>query len=85
MFNWGIRYHSHSVCSATPTRLGKGAVFYRGYHTIYWSVEDEMRKLVICPHCKHYQPETREVEGECLEDEDINSEEFCTSYEKKNN
>jgi len=44
-----------------------------------------MRKLVICPHCKHYQPETREVEGECLEDEDINSEEFCTSYEKKNN
>ena len=40
------------------------------------------RKDKICNFCRNYVPETKELEGECEVDEDINSEEYCESYEK---
>lgn len=41
------------------------------------------RKDKICIYCSSYISETKELEGECLIDEDINSFEFCECFEKK--
>jgi hypothetical protein len=41
------------------------------------------RREKICPLCKFYVVETEELEGECLEGEDVKSEEFCHNFEKE--
>ena len=40
----------------------------------------EPRKTKICYKCIHHVPETPELRGECLEEEDIESEDFCESF-----
>jgi hypothetical protein len=43
----------------------------------------EERKYKICEFCVHYMKETLEVEGECLQEEDINSTAYCEYFERK--
>ena len=43
------------------------------------------RKEKICLMCLYYIPETENMEGECASDEDIETEDFCESYEAKGN
>lgn len=43
----------------------------------------EPRKYKICEYCVNYMKETLEVEGECLIEEDIESEAYCPMFERK--
>lgn len=43
----------------------------------------EERKYKICEYCVHYMKETLEVEGECLVDQDIESEKYCDYFERR--
>lgn len=41
------------------------------------------RKDKICRNCINYIPETKELEPDCLLDEDVSSNEYCELFEKR--
>lgn len=46
---------------------------------------EKPRKEKICRRCKFFMQETEDMEAECMQDEDINSADFCEEFEQRGN